>query len=59
MNLIAQAVDHPFEFRIMPSCKASVMKLVDMRDSKSLVLRDVAVRVRPLVPQPSYPFVIL
>ena len=29
---------------------ASVMKLVDMRDSKSLVRKDVAVRVRPLVP---------
>ena len=26
------------------------MKLVDMRDSKSLVRKDVPVRVRPLVP---------
>lgn len=29
---------------------ARVMKLVDMRDSKSLVREDVPVRVRPLVP---------
>ena len=30
------------------------MKLVDMRDSKSLVREDVPVRVRPLVPFPPF-----
>jgi len=39
-----------FKIAILRVLQASVMKLVDIGDSKSPVLTDVAVRVRPLVP---------